>query len=217
MNCLIFYILILLNQNYSTFTVESGRDIKMYWKGKDGKVIGSFDRIEDKVIFATNAGAYDENQKPIGLYIQEGKVITKINKAKGTSNFSTYPNGVFYINESSKSGICVTEKFINKNIRYAQQSGPMLVIDGTISPSVKNKTNSAFIRNGVGILKDGTTIFAISKTKITMSEFAKYFVEIGCENALYLDGGVSQAFPMKAKPTQHFGVIIGVINPTNND
>lgn len=182
----------------------------MYWKGKDGKIIGDFNRLEEKVVFATNGGAYDENQKPIGLYIQDGKVITPINKGNDKSNFSTKPNGVFYVTNSGEAGICKTEDFKKDGIKYANQSGPMLVISGDISMAVKSKKSSCFIRNGVGIKKDGIAIFAISKTKVTMSQFAQYFVSMGCQNALYFDGGVSSAYPMKIKPNRHFGVIIGI-------
>lgn len=190
--------------------VESGKDIKLFWKDDNGEIYGGFDKLKDKVVFATNAGAYDQNQNPIGLYIEDGKQIKPINPGKDKSNFSTKPNGIFYITNDGAAGIVVTEKFSSTNVKYANQSGPMLVIDGQVSPAVKSKTNSYFIRNGVGVFKDGTTIFAISKRKVTMAEFAAYFKRIGCSNALYLDGGVSGCYPYRVKSNQHFGVIIGV-------
>lgn len=210
MSHLLIYFFLLLNQNYSTFIVESGKDIKLFWKDDKGEIYGGFDRLKDKVVFAMNAGAYDENQHPIGLYIEDGKKIKPLNPGRDKSNFSTKPNGVFYVTNDGIAGIAVTEKFSPTNVKYANQSGPMLVIDGDISHSVKQKTTSYYIRNGVGILKDGTVIFAISKKKVTMKEFAEYFVSIGSVSALYWDGGVSQAYPFKTNDRQHFGVIVGV-------
>lgn len=209
---LILPIFFCLSQNYSTYTVESGQHIKMFWKDNAGNVYRKFDKLADQnIVFAMNGGAYDENRKPIGLYIEKGKVITPVNKGKDGSNFSIHPNGIFYIDNNGIASICETEKFVNKNIQYANQSGPMLVIDGDISSAVKSKNNSYFIRNGVGILKDGSAIFAISKRKTTMYEFANFFKEIGCVNALYLDGGVSGCYPYKVRGNQNFGVIIGVV------
>jgi uncharacterized protein YigE (DUF2233 family) len=198
-------------QPYHSFVVEKDQSIKMYWKDNGGKLYRDFKSLEsEKLLFATNGGMFLPDLSPVGLYIENGVVIKPVNKANGGGNFCVRPNGVFYVTNAGVSGICKTEDFISKGIKYATQSGPMLVIDGNVSESVKNKNSSYFVRNGVGILQDGTIVFAISKSKVTLKEFAQYFFDKKCINALYLDGGISQSFPMKIKPEQHFGVIIGV-------
>jgi uncharacterized protein YigE (DUF2233 family) len=69
------------------------------------------------------------------------------------------------------------------------------------------------IRNGVGILPDNKIVLAISKEEINLYDFAEYFKNLGCKNALYLDGFVSRMYlPEKDLNTTDgdFGVIIGV-------
>lgn len=69
------------------------------------------------------------------------------------------------------------------------------------------------IRNGVGILPDNRVIFAMSKQEINLYDFATYFKDLGCKNALYLDGFVSRTFLPEQNWVQldgNFGVIIGV-------
>lgn len=102
---------------------------------------------------------------------------------------------------------------MKNNIDFATQSGPMLVIDGKIHPAFKEGSTNLNVRNGVGILPDGTIIFALSKTEINFYDFAKYFQDLGCKNALYLDGFVSRMYLPEKKWIQtdgSFGVMIGV-------
>ena len=69
------------------------------------------------------------------------------------------------------------------------------------------------IRNGVGILPNNNVVFAISKTEINFYDFAEYFQQLGCKNALYLDGFVSRMYLPEKNWTQtdgNFGVLIGV-------
>jgi len=53
----------------------------------------------------------------------------------------------------------------------------------------------------------------MSKDNINFYDFAKYFQDIGCKYALYLDGFVSRTYCPEKNWTQtdgDFGVIIGV-------
>lgn len=138
----------------------------------------------------------------------------EIDTTKGNGNFYLKPNGVFYISFNKKPNICITEKFIeNKNINFATQSGPMLVIDGNIHFAFQKNSVNLNIRNGVGILPNNQIIFAMSKKEINFYEFAEYFKELGCKNALYLDGFVSRTYLPEKKWIQtdgNFSVIIGV-------
>ena len=75
-------------------------------------------------------------------------------------------------------------------IKYATQSGPMLIIDGQIHPAFKQGTANLNIRNGVGILPNNKLLFVMSKKEMNLYDFANYFKNSGCINALYLDGFV---------------------------
>jgi len=157
---------------------------------------------------------YMTDNAPLGLFIQEGKTIKPLNKRSATGNFYLKPNGVFFIDEENKAAVCATEKFIdNGKVKYATQSGPMLIIDGKIHPAFTQGSENLNIRNGVGVLPDNNLVFAMSKKGINFYDFANYFKNLGCKNALYLDGFVCRTFLPEKNWVQvdgEFAVIIGV-------
>lgn len=90
----------------------------------------------------------------------------------------------------------------------------MLVIDGEIHTSFKEGSANVTIRNGVGILPNNSMIFSMSKKEINFYDFAKYFKDLGCKNALFLDAFVSRTYLPEQNWTQTdggFGVIVAVV------
>ena len=160
-----------------------------------------------------NGGMYKTDNSPLGLFIAETKVVATLNTGSGNGNFYLKPNGVFYITTGNRAAICKTENFkADSKIKYATQSGPMLVINGQIHPAFKKGSTNLNIRNGVGLLPNGQLLFAMSKAEINFYDFADYFKKAGCKNALYLDGFVSRTYlPGKnwIQTDGNFGVIIG--------
>ena len=205
-----------------SYTVDvKKQDLRFYWKYEEGKIFRSFENLkrwlhkQDKVlVFAANGGMFQENRTPLGLFIQDGKTIKPLNTSSGYGNFYLKPNGVFYITKDRRAGICKTEFFKSvKQVCFATQSGPMLVIDGNIHPAFRKESTNVNIRNGVGILPDNKVVFAMSKEMINFYEFADYFRRLGCKNALYLDGFVSRTYLLEKDWVQSdgdFGVIIAV-------
>lgn len=161
-----------------------------------------------------NGGMYKPDKSPQGLYIENKKILSPPDTATGNGNFYLKPNGVFYITSENIPGICITEKFIeNGNIKYATQSGPMLVIDGQIHTAFTEGSLNSNIRNGVGILPDNKIVFVMSKKPISFYDFASYFKTLGCNNALYLDGLVSRTYLPEQNWIQtdgNLGVLIGI-------
>lgn len=209
-NNILFYIVDTKTQN-----------LNLYWKNDKGKNLGSIENLKSYVesknftlTFAMNGGMYNKDGSPKGLFIQNKKTIVPIDTTDGNGNFYLKPNGVFYITTDNIPFVCKTTDFVDKgNIKYATQSGPMLVFNGQIHTKFKEGSKNLNIRNGLGILPDNKIIFAMSKTEINFYDFAKYFKNSGCKNALYLDGFVSKTYlPEKhCKQTGgNFGVIIGV-------
>jgi len=209
---------------FISYTVDASKDnIQLYWKNDKGEILKSIQNLrsfveKDKdtvLVFAMNAGMYKEDNSPLGLFIQNGKIITPINNATGHGNFYLKPNGIFYITKDNQAVVCKTESFSNAgNVKFATQSGPMLLIDGEIHSSfIQGSTNINF-RNGVGILPSGKILFAMSTREINFYDFAAYFQKQGCKNALYLDGFVSRTYlPGKhwVQTDGNFGVMIGVV------
>lgn len=198
-------------------------DINFYWKDDNGKILRSIENlkkfVQDKnlnLIFAMNGGMYKTDNSPQGLYIERQNIHTSIDTNSGYGNFYLKPNGIFFLTNDKKPVVCTTDDFITtntNNIQFATQSGPMLLINGEIHPAFIKGSSNHNIRNGVGILPDNRIVFAMSKKEINFYDFATYFKDLGCSNALYLDGFVSRTYLPEKNWMQtdgNFGVIIGI-------
>ena len=146
-----------------------------------------------QVTFAMNAGMYDDEGRPIGLAIVEGREVRTINRRKGGGNFHLMPNGVFQVHRDGRAEIVTSNTWKpTSTIRIATQSGPMLVIDGKMHPSFSHDGSSRHIRNGVGIAPSGRAVFVISDGEVSLGKFARFFRDrLKCRNALFFDGAVS--------------------------
>nr|WP_321234762.1 phosphodiester glycosidase family protein [uncultured Psychroserpens sp.] len=232
--CLLIQILLITSCTSTAQQIEDNRFIsyivnlktqtlKFYLKNSEGVNYGNFQNLKtslensnQKLCFAMNGGMYLKDGSPQGLYIEKGITKTKIDTVKKAyGNFYLQPNGVFYITKNNTGVVCRTIDFkSHSDIIYATQSGPMLVIGGEIHPVFVKGSKNLHIRNGVGVLPNGTLLFAMSKDLISLYEFAEFFKSHGCKNALYLDGFVSKTYLPKKKWEQldgDFGVIIAEI------
>ena len=146
-----------------------------------------------EVAFAMNAGMFDEDGRPIGLAIVEGRQVRAINRRKGGGNFHLMPNGVFQVFRDGRAEVVATDKWApSPDIRLATQSGPLLVIDGKLHPAFDHDGSSRHVRNGVGIAPDGRPLFVISQDAVSLGKFARFFRgSLECRNALFFDGAVS--------------------------
>ncbi len=206
------------------YTVDpKTQDLELFWKNDKAEIFKSIQNLKTYVeskkltlTFAMNGGMFKNDFSPQGLFIQNKKTLAPIDTVDGYGNFYLKPNGVFYVTTDNHSFVCKTSDFKDDDkVKYATQSGPMLIIDGKIHSAFKDGSTNLNIRNGVGILPDNRVVFAMSKTPINFYDFAKYFQSLGCKNALYLDGTVSRTYLPEKNWTQtdgNFGVIIGVTN-----
>lgn len=163
-------------------------------------------QINHLAICLANGGMYQPDGTPVGLLIENGKLIHPINRdtLPIADNFHMYPNGIFYTDTAGKFYVASSNDFKNqtsslyKEINEATQSGPMLVINGRIHPKFSYGSPNTNIRNGVGILRNSnsnTAVFAISETKINLYDFALLFQKLlRCDQALYLDGAISKMY-----------------------
>ncbi len=146
------------------------------------------------VLFAMNAGMYQEDLSPVGLYVENGTKAHGLETADASGNFYLKPNGIFFVDKAGAAGVLDTDIFITAapDVRLATQSGPMLVINGALHPKFEDNGKSRNIRNGVGVDGEGRAVFAISKSEVSFGSFARLFRdELKCRNALYFDGVVS--------------------------
>jgi uncharacterized protein YigE (DUF2233 family) len=207
--------------NFLSYEVDlSTQQLDFYWKDKNEKNYGSLQNLknslqqeEKELVFAMNGGMYLKDQSPQGLYIEDGIIKSPIDTKKGArTNFYLHPNGVFILTNHFQAIITTTANFtLSPDIKYATQSGPMLLIDGAIHPKFTEGSANVHIRNGVGILPNGNLLFAMSKETTNVYDFACFFKDKGCKNALYLDGFVSRTYLPSQQWEQldgNFGVII---------
>lgn len=131
-------------------------------------------------ILAINGGFFSPEQKSIGLLLRDGKKLNPIH--------NTHWWAIFYLSDY-KAGIVPPEIFHNDpKMEIAIQVGPRLVVQGLI-PKLKP---SEARRSGIGIQADGNIIIAVTKeSRLAIQEFAKFFQQLDCPDALNLDGGSS--------------------------
>ena len=146
----------------------------------------------ERLLFAMNAGMYDEEGRPIGLYVENGERRHALNRRDGPGNFHLKPNGVFAVDREGRVSIHTASAYRPDGVRWATQSGPMLVIDGKLHPAIRPNGESLHIRNGVGVANPGTAWFVISDEPVSFGRLARFLRDLlGCRDALYLDGAVS--------------------------
>ncbi len=212
--------------DYTLCEVSPADDLRLFHSGGNGKLYGSFSRINTDLArqnltlgFAMNAGMYHPDRTPVGLFIQDSQQITPLADGGSYGNFGLKPNGVFCI-LPDELRVIETNAFRADPpaCTYATQSGPMLVIDGALHPRFLIDATSHYIRNGVGVSADGKrAVFAISDTPVTFHEFGSLFRDhLKLPNALYFDGKVSRLHAPDLNRTDTgfpLGVIVGTVIP----
>lgn len=137
-------------------------------------------------IIGINGGFFSPDLKTLGLRISHQKKYSSIKRISWW--------GIFFIKANRARIVALKHFRHNKNIEFAVQSGPRLIINGRI-PSLKPGLAN---RSALGITKSGRIIIAITKNlPMTTTNFAKFMKRpttkngLGCINAINLDGGKS--------------------------
>lgn len=211
------------DETFASFVVNpTEANVEFFWRDDKGEIFKSIENLKNYVEkngkhlrFAMNGGMYQEGGKPLGLFVENRKIVVPLNTREGAKgNFYIKPNGVFYITTDKRAFVTPTEKFKDDGeIEFATQSGPMLVVAGIINPEFTPNSENINVRNGVCVLENNHVLFAISRRAVNFYDFAEFFKKQGCRDALYLDGFVSRMFlPEKniADTDGDFGVMIGV-------
>ena len=188
--------------SYTLCEVALSEDLRLFHSGPDG-AYGSFNNLNaaldaagQTLDFAMNAGMYHRDLAPVGLYVEDAQQQSAIVTSDGPGNFGLLPNGVFCIGDSFRIIESRSFKKARPDCRFATQSGPMLVINGELHPKFLPGSDSLYVRNGVGVTRDGSrAVFAISNTPVNFHAFARLFRdELGLSDALYFDGNISRLY-----------------------
>lgn len=210
---------------FTVCTFDAAHDtIKLFHSDPDGAVYRHFDALaasletdNQDLVFAMNAGMYHTNRDAVGLFIEDGVESYKINRNEGPGNFHLLPNGIFYL-DGNRAGVAATETYVASAVQpdFATQSGPMLVIDGTLHPRFIKDGTSRKIRNGVGVSDDGEIVtFALSEERVNFYDFGRLFRDhLNIDNALFLDGSISKIYVRDLQRNDSgraMGPMIGVV------
>ncbi|WP_050479623.1 phosphodiester glycosidase family protein [Herbaspirillum rhizosphaerae] len=199
--------------------------LRMYWKDPAGNIFGTFANLRAwlrpqgrDLTCATNAGIYDKEHKPLGLYIENGVTLRKLNTRQNAyGNFYLQPNGVFIV-EEKRARIVDTASVDSDRSRwlsqalYATQSGPIMLRNGEINAAFDPGSVNLFVRNAVCIDPSQKVALVMARNPITFYDFALFLRDkLKCVDALYLDGNISRIYPsLEADIGPSFGAIIGV-------
>jgi uncharacterized protein YigE (DUF2233 family) len=142
--------------------------------------------VERNAIIGINGGFFSEELKPLGLRINNSKIR---NPLKSTPWW-----GVFFIRDNKAHIIAQQDYRQDKQITFAVQSGPRLVINDHI-PTLKGRVDN---RTAIGITRPGEVILLVTENlSLTTTQLAKVMrgsqIEGGleCIDAINLDGGSS--------------------------
>ncbi|NKJ23602.1 uncharacterized protein YigE (DUF2233 family) [Dyella sp. SG609] len=197
------------SQSFRVVRVDLEREpLSLHWKDPEsGQPYATIESLRQwgmahdrRLLFAANAGIYDRQFAPLGLYVEEGRTVVPLNLFKGNpaaGNFSIQPNGVFAVYADGHAAVRTSTAFKAdaKPARWATQSGPMLLVDGQINDRFVDDSASLKWRSGVCAKTPHRVVFAVSESPVNFHTFARLFRdELGCRDALYLDGTISQFY-----------------------
>ena len=189
---------------YTVCTTDArSAHLRLFSRDDTGRPYATFSQLaaalasaKETLVFAMNAGMFEENLGPVGLLVEGAAQHHAANTRDGPGNFQMKPNGVFYFGPDG-AGVMETSRFLAAHLHpaFATQSGPMLVIDGVIHPKLQPDGTSQKVRNGVGVRDGHVAVFAISREPVSFWRFASLFRDrLGCRDALFLDGTVSSLY-----------------------
>ena len=196
--------------------------VRLVWKNDEGEIYRSFNRVQAALAqegksakFLMNAGIFEPGGIPSGLHIEGGKSLRPIKLADAPGNFFLKPNGVCTFGTSAFIGTCdAWQRRAPGAESWGIQAGPMLLIGGQRHPAFREGSASKLHRNGVGVDRDGHFVFAITDKGqlVNFWDFAGLFLKLGCKDALFLDGDISQMVVNPDKPIESclFGAIFVV-------
>ena len=171
-------------------TIKTGRNWAMTETTKQAQSMQT--RRNINVVGAINAGGYDmSNGRPGGAFIMSG---TKINDPTGTT-FWIDKSGNAYITSAQECKAALAAG----NVMEAVASFGEIFEDGHAKSGLDDATRAS--RTAIGIKADGTVVMfmvdgrqAPYSVGMTMAEVAAAMEELGCVQAINLDGGGSSTF-----------------------
>ena len=170
--------------------------------------------LNDTACFVINAGTTDSLCQPIGYLSQNNQEVLPVNLRDSTGNFYLKPNGLLLFTRDDAIFCESSQLGQYKHVRMGIQSGPMLLINGTVHPKFNQNSPNKHLRAGAGCYKNNAgekfIVFAISNNPVSFYTFASFFKErFNCTDALCLESaGCSMYYPgYSTSPGKYNGTI----------
>ena len=153
------------------------------------------------IVAAVNADFYNMGTgQPSGALVMDGKVV---NNAAGRNYFAILEDGSAVIRNGSLQGDEV--EAVGGDVWFVQ--------DGQVVANSDSYYTQKNPRTAIGIKADGTVVIAVADGRqapyssgYTLYELASKMVELGCEEALNLDGGGSTTYLAKYAGTDELAL-----------
>lgn len=166
-------------------------DVRVDWKS-GGTMLADVIAADPAIQVATNAGIFTEQVSPGGLLVSDGEELVGLNLNEGGGNFHLMPNAVFAVMDDGTASVVNSRDYRDHGVVHATQSGPALLLDGEVHHEFREGSTNYALRSGVGVSPDGQTVYLALSGWTNLWDFATMFRdELGVEDALYLDGQIS--------------------------
>jgi len=205
-----------LGNRYEVVTLPLDQwNVRVDWDPRaDGVMLTDLLAADPSIAVATNAGIFTPEFAPGGLLVSEGVTLRDLNLADGGGNFHLKPNGVFEMRDDGTAAVVDSTAYSAGGVQFATQSGPALLLGGQVHPDFREGSTNLAFRSGVGVSPDGRTVYlALSWSLTNFHDFATLFRdELGCDDALYLDGQISRLWVAgDGEPDAFAGPFAGMI------
>lgn len=218
------------------FEVPDVAHLRLFLRDAAGRNHGSLEAVDravsasgHRLVFAMNAGMYEPDRSPTGLYVADGVQVAPLNTAHRaqdgrTPNFYLEPNGVFALTASGPLIVATPDwaRSPPPGVTLATQSGPLLLVHGAIvAPAVARGTDApASQRRRNGVCVNGRRVVLVEADTMTLHQFAVHLRDaLHCQDALYLDGVISAVWDSRSGRHDRvdagnpLGPILGVVTP----
>jgi len=175
--------------DYRAMNCESDGDFDLHLvrvdprKARIGAVMqrGGVQSVRGDAAVAINANFFDENFRPLGMVMSEGKSLNPLHPVEWQS--------IFYVKKSGEAGIVPSGEWESvKDAVAAFQAGPRLTVAGA-----PNKVSQAtpVARSGVCVT-DHVIFFATPPNRsFDVHQMIELAMKLECRDSLLLDGGPS--------------------------
>lgn len=155
--------------------------------------------LANDAIVAVNGDYY--SMRDDGIIIRNGVLYRDLPARTG---LAIYTDGTMQVYDEAETS---AEKLLGDGVWNTYSFGPALVADGDIvdgidsyepDPNARHKIQGVNPRTGIGIIEANHFVFVVVDGRqegysrgVTLTEFARIFLELGCSTAYNLDGGGS--------------------------